>query len=136
MRAVTPYLISNKCAIAWGKYVHDQVRLGETITKENIIKTISTLEQYTDLCLTVTETLPSSLIEATSNLPPGDETITIPAHQADVQIQTISEGDPILASSETFTIPTLLGDVKMRSSTTLGDQSTVPLRPSSKTRAK
>ena len=40
-RIATPYLISNKCAVAWGKYVQDQVRLGETITKENSIKTIS-----------------------------------------------------------------------------------------------
>ena len=104
MRAVTPYLISNKCAIAWGKYVHDQVRLGETITKENIIKTISTLEQYADLRLTVTKTLPSSLIDTTLNLPPGDETVTIPAHQAEIQIAPPS--DAIIGfSSERSTFP-------------------------------
>ena len=76
---VTPYFISNKCAQAYGKYVVEQVKMGEVITKENIIKTITTLEQYVDLRLTVTKTLPASLIDTTLNLPPGETEIHLQA---------------------------------------------------------
>ena len=92
---VTQYFISNKCAAAWGTYVLDQVRLGEVITKENIIKTFTCLEQY-------------SMIDTTLNLPPGDETVTIPAHQAEIQIATTSEAI-IGSSSEPSTITAFLG---------------------------
>ena len=53
LRAVVPYLISEKCAAAWGRFVTDQVKLGEEITKENIIKTISRLEQFPPLRIAV-----------------------------------------------------------------------------------
>ena len=40
---------------------------------KNIIKTITRLEQYSDLHLAVSKTLPSSVIDTTLNLPTGDE---------------------------------------------------------------
>ena len=43
LRAVTPYFISTKCAQAYGKYIINQVKLGNTITKEDIIKTVTKL---------------------------------------------------------------------------------------------
>ena len=81
MRVVTPYLISAKCAAAWGHFVQDQVKLGEVIRKENNIQTITPLEKYSELHIAVSKTLPSSVIDTILNLPPGDEVVTIPAHQ-------------------------------------------------------
>ena len=86
LRTVTPYFISNKCAQAYGKYVIEQDKIGEVITKENIIKTITTLEQYVDLRVTVTKTLPASLIDTTLNLPPGETEIHLQAHLGNVTI--------------------------------------------------
>ena len=65
---------------AWGKFVRDQVKLGEDITKENIIKTITRFEQFVPLKIAVSKTLPSSVIDTTLNLPPGENVVTIPAH--------------------------------------------------------
>ena len=72
LRTVTPYIISNKCAHAYGRHVNEQIKLGIDITKENIIKIITNLEQSVDLRLTITKTLPASLIDTTLNLPPGE----------------------------------------------------------------
>ena len=58
LTTVTPYFISNKCAQAYGKYAVEKVKMGEVINKEDIIKTITTLEQYVDLRLTVAKALP------------------------------------------------------------------------------
>ena len=77
-------MISNKCAHAYGKHLNDQLKLGGEITKENMIKIISNLEQYPELRLTVSKTLPSSLIDTTLNLPPGQLEIYLQAHMASV----------------------------------------------------
>ena len=45
LRDVTPYFISNKCAQVYGKYILNQVKMGSNISKEDIIKTVTTLEQ-------------------------------------------------------------------------------------------
>ena len=74
IKQVTPYFISTHCGNAFGKYVVEQVKLDGEITKEIIIKTITSLEQYPDLKLTVTKTLPATLIDTTLNLPPGEVT--------------------------------------------------------------
>ena len=44
------------------------------------------MEQYVDLRLTVTKTLPASLIDTTLNLPPGEPEVHLAAHLADVPI--------------------------------------------------
>ena len=75
---------TNKCAHAYGKHLNDQLKLGGEITKENMIKIISNLEQYSELRLTVSKTLPSSLIDTTLNLPPGQPEIYLQAHMASV----------------------------------------------------
>ena len=77
-------MISNKCAHAYGKHLNDQLKLGGEITKENMIKIISNLEQYSELRLTVSKTLPSSLTDTTLNLPPGQPEIYLQAHMASV----------------------------------------------------
>ena len=59
----------------------------------------------------VTKTLQSSVIDTSLNLPPEDETVTIPAHQAEIQIAPTSEAI-IGSSSEPSTIPAFLGEVK------------------------
>ena len=81
---MTPYIISNKCALAYGRLANEQIKLGVDITKENIIKIITNLEQYVDLRLTITKTLPSSLIDTKLNLPPGEAEVHLQAHLADV----------------------------------------------------
>ena len=52
---------------AWGKFVRDQVKLGEDITKEQIIKTISHLKQFAPLRNLVT--IPAHLVQDQDNDP-------------------------------------------------------------------
>ena len=52
IKQVTPYFISLKCGHALGKYVVENVKLDGEITKESIIRTITSLEQFPDLRLT------------------------------------------------------------------------------------
>ena len=108
LRAVPPYLISAKCASAWGRFVQDQVKLGEVITKENIIKTITRLEQFSELRIAVSKTLPSSVIDTTLNLPPGDEVVTIPARQMEAQVAYPVNPTHGSSSFDSTTIPAFL----------------------------
>ena len=98
LRAVTPYFISTKCAHAYGKFIIDQVKLGNTITKEEIIKTITKLETFNELRLDISKTLPAAIIDTTLNLPPGTEEHFLTAHLGDVEVAApMVESVPITA---------------------------------------
>ena len=93
LRAVTPYFISTKCTQAYGKYILTQVKMGSNISKEDIIKTVTTLEQYVELRLDTAKSLPFSLIDTTLNLPPGSQEVYLDAHLGDVEIlANLAEG--------------------------------------------
>ena len=67
--------------------------MGNTISKEDIIKTVTTLETYVELRLDTAKSLPSSLIDTTLNLPPGSQEVYLDAHLGDVEISAnLAEG--------------------------------------------
>ena len=68
------------------KYIINQVKLGNTIIKEDIIKTITKLETYNELKLDISKTLPSAIIDTTLNLPPGREKHFLTAHLGEVEV--------------------------------------------------
>ena len=80
IKQVTPYLISPKCGSAFGKWATECVKLGGEITKETIIRTVTSLETHPDLRLTGSRQLPGFLITTTLNLPPGETDVTLQAH--------------------------------------------------------
>ena len=82
MRQVTPYLISAKCAAAFGQWIVESVKFQTEITKESIIRIITSLESHVDLRLTTSRQLPGFLITSTLNLPPGETDMTLQAHAA------------------------------------------------------
>ena len=82
VRQVTPYLISAKCSQAFGQWIVESVKLQTEITKESIIRIITSLESHSDLRVTTSRQLPGFLITATLNLPPGETDLTIQAHAA------------------------------------------------------
>ena len=57
--------------------------MGNTITKEDIIKTVTKLETYTELKLDVAKNLPSAII---INVPPGSEEHFLNAHLGYVEV--------------------------------------------------
>ena len=81
-----------------GKYIINQVKMGNTITKEDIIKTVTKLETYNELKLDTAKTLPSAIIDTTLNLPPGSEEHFLDAHLGDVEVVApLVESVPITA---------------------------------------
>ena len=50
------------------------------MSKESIIRTVTSLESHTDLRLTTSRQLPGFLITTTLNLPPGEPNQTLAAH--------------------------------------------------------
>jgi hypothetical protein len=82
LRQVTPYLISPKCSSAFGQWVVESVKLQTEITKESIIRIVTSLESHDDLRLTSSRQLPGFLITTTLNLPPGETEITLQANAA------------------------------------------------------
>ena len=82
LRQVTPYLISPKCGSAFGQWVVESVKLQTEITKESIIRIVTSLESHDDLRLTSSRQLPGFLITTTLNLPPGESEITLQANAA------------------------------------------------------
>ena len=52
VRQVTPYLISTRCATAFGNWIVESVKLQTEITKESIIRIVTSLESNVDLKLT------------------------------------------------------------------------------------
>ena len=106
LRAVTPYFISTKCAQAYGKYIINQVKMGNNISKEDIIKTVTKLETYVELKLDSAKSLPSAIIDTTLNLPPGSEEHYLDAHLGDVEVVApLDEGVPITAYLGATTVP-------------------------------
>ena len=69
LRQVTQYLLSPKCAQAFGRWTSDTMKLGGPIDKDIIIRTVSQLESYAELKLHSPRTLPGSLITTTLGLP-------------------------------------------------------------------
>jgi hypothetical protein len=82
VRQVTPYLISAKCSAAFGQWIVESVKLQTEITKESIIRIITSLESHSDLRSTTSRQLPGFMITATLNLPPGETDLTIQAQAA------------------------------------------------------
>ena len=82
VRQVTPYLISTRCATAFGNWIVESVKLQTEITKESIIRIVTSLESNVDLKLTTSRQLPGFMITATLNLPPGETEVTLQAHAA------------------------------------------------------
>ena len=80
IKQVTPYLISSKCGSAFGKWVTESLKLGGELSKESIIRTVTSLETHPDLKLTSPRQLPGFLITTTLNLPPGESEVTLNAH--------------------------------------------------------
>ena len=54
------------------------------------------------------KTLPSSVIDTTLNLPPGDEVVTIPAHQVEAQVDYPPDPTHGSSSFDSSTIPAFL----------------------------
>ena len=82
LRQITQYLLSPKCAQAFGKWASDTMKIGGTIDKEIIIRTVSQLEAHAELKLHSPRTLPGSLITTTLGLPIGQSEQTVVAHFA------------------------------------------------------
>jgi hypothetical protein len=82
LRQVTPYLISPKCSAAFGQWVVESVKLQTEVTKESIIRIVTSLESHDDLRLTSSRQLPGFLITTTLNLPPQETEVTLQANAA------------------------------------------------------
>ena len=77
VRQVTPYLISAKCASAFGQWIVESVKLHTEITKESIIRIVTSLESHVELRITTSRQLPGFMITSTLNLPPGETDVTL-----------------------------------------------------------
>ena len=86
IKQVTPYLISPKCGAAFGKWVTESLKLNGELSKESIIRTVTSLEAHKDLKLTTSRQLPGFLITTTLNLPPGETEVTLNAHYVKLSV--------------------------------------------------
>ena len=83
LRTVVPYLISPRCNQALSQWILDSQRLGSVINKESIIRTVTSLESFSDLQLTNSRHLPAHMVSTTLNLPPSADTeVLLQAHSA------------------------------------------------------
>ena len=83
LRSVVPYLISPRCNQALSQWILDSQRLGSVINKEAIIRTVTSLESFSDLQLTSSRHLPAHMVSTTLNLPPTSDTeVLLQAHSA------------------------------------------------------
>ena len=87
-----------------------------------MIKIISNLEQYPELRLAVSKTLPSSLIDTTLNLPPGQPEIHLQAHLVSV---------PSPADHVAVDVDANLGNVKVPPPATISNRPKSPARSNS-----
>ena len=69
LRQITQYLLSPKCALAFGKWSADTMKMGGAINKDIIIRIVSQLEAFPELKLHSPRSLPGSLITTTLGLP-------------------------------------------------------------------
>ena len=89
LRSVVPYLISPRCNQALSQWILDSQRLGGIINKESIIRTVTSLESFSDLQLTNSRHLPAHMVTTTLNLPPSaDSEVSLSAHSATDQLST------------------------------------------------
>ncbi len=79
---LSAYLLSPKCAHAFGAWVRENQMVGIVITKEDIIRFISELETHVEFKNTQPRQIPGHLISTTLNLPPAEAEITLSAHVA------------------------------------------------------
>ena len=80
--------------------------MGNTISKEDIIKTVKKLETYVELRLDSAKSLPSATIDTTLNLPPGSEEHYLDASLGDLEVAApLDEGVPISAYLGATTVP-------------------------------
>ena len=96
IKQVTPYLISAKCGSAFGKWVTESLKLGGELSKESIIRTVTSLETHPDLKLTSSRQLPGFLITTTLNLPPGETEVTLQAHYVNPSSSGLQPAKPAL----------------------------------------
>ena len=82
IRSLSPYLLSPKCAHAFGTWVRENQMLGIVITKEEIIHYITDLEVHLEFKNTQPRQIPGHLISTTLNLPPGEAEIMLSARVA------------------------------------------------------
>ena len=75
-------MISAKCASAFGQWIVESVKLQTEITKESIIRIVTSLESHVELRITTSRQLPGFMITSTLNLPPGETDMTLQAHAA------------------------------------------------------
>ena len=89
IRSLSPYLLSPKCAHAFGTWVRENQMLGIAITKEAIIHYITDLEVHLEFKNTQPRQILGHLISTTTlNLPPGEAEITLSAHVATPTLPT------------------------------------------------
>ena len=80
LRQITQYLVSAECAVQFGKWSSDTVKIGGPIDKEIILRTVARLESHSDLKLQTPKTLPGTLITTTLGLPVNSIEHNINAH--------------------------------------------------------
>ena len=81
IRTITPYMISTKCNQAFSSWVKERQKTCSAINTQEIIRIVTHLEQFPDLQLQTTRSLPGFLVTTSLSLPP-EETVNISAHFA------------------------------------------------------
>ena len=110
VRQVTPYLISAQCSAAFGQWIVESVKLQTDITKESIIRIITSLESHAELRSVTSRQLPGFMISATLNLPPGETDLTIQAQAAlGVTPSSVPPKPPSRSGSFSKSSPTTFG---------------------------
>ena len=132
LRSVVPYLISPRCNTALAQWIQDTQRLGGTIDKDAIIRTVTSLETFTDLQLTNSRNLPAHMISTTLNLPPSTEPeVTLSAHSA---LESSNSKSSLPFAARTPPPRPASGDKKPYYRPPSGTRSPGPPRPNSGTR--
>ena len=81
IRTITPYMLSTKCNQAFSSWVKERQKTNSAINTQEIIRIVTHLEQFPDLQLQTTRSLPGFLVTTSLSLPP-EETVNISAHFA------------------------------------------------------
>ena len=82
IRTITPYLIGTKCNQAFSSWVKEAQKINAPINTQEIIRIVTHLEQFTDLQLQSTRTLPNFLVTTSLSLPPDESSVSGTAHFA------------------------------------------------------
>ena len=81
IRTITPYLLSSKCNQAFSSWVKERQKTNSAINTQEINRIVTHLEQFPDLQLQSTRSLPSFLVTTSLSLP-LEETVDVTAHFA------------------------------------------------------